>query len=264
MAWNLHSSCAMSIKSNVSSYMSPHPLSLTTDQLVGEARDVFVQHRFTIVPVVDANGRCVGVISASDVLNGNVDPKAAIGSIMSTSLVAVAADHRVTQAATTMANHTVHHAVVVDISMEPVGVFSTVDVSRAVADSDLDQPAEVIMTEELVSVDPADDPAEVHEMLADGGFSEAPVMRAGEIVGVVTQRALLRGMEDDATRVDEVMDRNVVTMNSRASVSEVAAVLGEREVRRVFLVDDAGDLVGMVSTSDLTGYVASLYESFGE
>jgi len=53
--------------------------------------------------------------------------------------------------------------------------------------------------------------------------------------------------------VAEVMTRSVVTITPEATVSEAARVMGRRNVKRLPVVDLEGDLVGIVSRSDIVG-----------
>jgi CBS-domain-containing membrane protein len=56
-----------------------------------------------------------------------------------------------------------------------------------------------------------------------------------------------------AETVAEVMTRSVVTITPEATVGEAARVMGRRNVKRLPVVDLEGDLVGIVSRSDIVG-----------
>jgi CBS domain-containing protein len=56
-----------------------------------------------------------------------------------------------------------------------------------------------------------------------------------------------------AETVAEIMTRSVVTITPEATVGEAARVMGRRSVKRLPVVDLEGELVGIVSRSDIVG-----------
>ncbi|WP_366658554.1 CBS domain-containing protein [Fodinicurvata sp. EGI_FJ10296] len=81
------------------------------------------------------------------------------------------------------------------------------------------------------------------------------VMEGSHIVGVLTDRDIVIGhvAADSSTRavVQDVMTPQVVSCPATASVEEVAATMGDYQVRRLVICDDAGRLVGIVSVGDI-------------
>ena len=83
---------------------------------------------------------------------------------------------------------------------------------------------------------------------------------SGELVGIFTERDVLCRIVDKArdpatTRVMEVMTAEVVTVRSTTRVEEAMAVITERRVRHLPVIDD-GHLKGLVSSGDLTRWVS--------
>lgn len=254
----------MSVRSPVAAYMSPHPLTLVASDSVANARDLFVDNSFTVAPVVDHEGRCVGVISASDLMRRARDRSSQdvrVGELMTTEVVATGAGASIAEAASILTGTGLHHLMVLDDMRIPTGVLSTMDIARALSDSDLSQPAEWIMNPELITVDPGDSPQTARELLREAGVSSAPVVDGGAIIGVVTQLSLLRGAESGASRADEVMESPVRTVRDDTSVAEVARIFAEDGIRRVFIVDDSDEgAIGVLTTTDVSRFAASLYD----
>ncbi|WP_211745338.1 CBS domain-containing protein [Paenibacillus sp. Marseille-Q4541] len=75
-----------------------------------------------------------------------------------------------------------------------------------------------------------------------------------KLVGVVTDRDLvLRGIASKhpgSTKVSEVMTKDVITVDSKASVDAAADIMAKHQVRRLPVVDN-GQLVGILSLGDL-------------
>lgn len=114
-------------------------------------------------------------------------------------------------------------------------------------------------------------------LMLDRHISGLPVLdAAGSLVGIVTEGNLLRGAElgtevhrtgwlqflrgpshqaDDYVEshsrvVGDIMTQDVVTADASASLSEVVAIMRDKRVKRVPILNQ-GRLVGMVSRSDL-------------
>jgi len=77
-----------------------------------------------------------------------------------------------------------------------------------------------------------------------------------KLVGVVTDRdlcmaVLVRGRDPSHVWVQECMTRYPVTCRPDEEVGAALQRMSERRVRRIPVVDDAGNLMGMVSLADL-------------
>lgn len=114
--------------------------------------------------------------------------------------------------------------------------------------------------------------AEAAAFLSTRGFSAAPVIdEAGRPVGVVSRTDLLRhhgqkavrllaappGYEGDGSELDtntpvrDVMTPAVFCVHADAPTAKVVAKMLALDVRRLFVVDDDGVLVGVVSAFDV-------------
>jgi len=81
-----------------------------------------------------------------------------------------------------------------------------------------------------------------------------PVMADGRLAGVITDRdvalAIGGGTQSATRRVQDVMTEAPVTISPQMTVEDAARLMGDRQVRRLPVVDGA-DLVGIVSLGDL-------------
>ncbi|MCB0986621.1 MAG: CBS domain-containing protein [Acidimicrobiales bacterium] len=88
----------------------------------------------------------------------------------------------------------------------------------------------------------------------DGGDGEE------EATAVVTERDVIRALANLAdpaeVRVHSIASTNLVWCDVTATVAEVAELMSERYLRHI-LVEDDGDLVGIVSSRDLLGVYAA-------
>ena len=64
-------------------------------------------------------------------------------------------------------------------------------------------------------------------------------------------------VKSHAVRVEDIMTTDVVTAPPETPLHEIAALLEERRIKRVPIVNKGGDLVGIVSRANLIQVVAS-------
>jgi CBS domain-containing protein len=78
----------------------------------------------------------------------------------------------------------------------------------------------------------------------------------GRITGMITDRdvcmaAYLQGAPLHSITVSSVMSREVVTCKERDDVRDVEHAMRHRQVRRLPVTDDLGQLLGMISLNDI-------------
>ncbi|HEU4430030.1 MAG TPA: CBS domain-containing protein [Myxococcota bacterium] len=88
------------------------------------------------------------------------------------------------------------------------------------------------------------------------GVGSLVVVRDGRPVGIVTDRDLAleticNRLDAGAVRVGELASRSLVTVHADAPVREAVRLMGRRGVRRLPVVDDKGEIVGIVAADDL-------------
>jgi acetoin utilization protein AcuB len=89
------------------------------------------------------------------------------------------------------------------------------------------------------------------ELMDAGGFRRLPVIKDGQVVGILTERDLREHSGDlKSTKVDAAMRTPVVTVDSKTSVEQAARLMLANKIGGIPVVD-AGKLVGIVTTSDL-------------
>jgi CBS domain-containing protein len=117
--------------SNVADMMSQPVLTVTTVDVVGPIRDLMLDGRIHGVPVLDAKGGLVGIVTSSDLVE-EWSPAQGVETVMSDRVVTVSPHATLADAARLMLQEQIHHLVVVDRA-KVVGMFSSFDLLREFA-----------------------------------------------------------------------------------------------------------------------------------
>ncbi len=101
-----------------------------------------------------------------------------------------------------------------------------------------------------------------HDVMREHRVRHLPVLRAGQLVGMLTERdmALVEALKDvDPARVtvEEAMSQDVFTVAPSAPLDEVASEMAARKLGSALVVE-RGKLVGIVTTVDVCHALASL------
>jgi acetoin utilization protein AcuB len=119
-----------------------------------------------------------------------------------------------------------------------------------------------IMTRHPETVNPDDSLAKAKEMMDVAGFRRLPVVKNGEIVGMLTERNLREhGGYLESTKVNAAMSTPVVSVGPNSTVQEAARLMLRHKIGGLPVVD-GGKLVGIVTTIDMLRAFLEVVESF--
>ena len=107
----------------------------------------------------------------------------------------------------------------------------------------------------MVTVKPDDTVLEAIKVLAREDIGAAAVIADGKLVGIFSERdytrkVILLGRHSESTRIEEIMTRNVICVNPRTKTRDCMALMSEKNIRHLPVVED-GRVVGMVSIRDI-------------
>jgi CBS domain-containing protein len=108
---------------------------------------------------------------------------------------------------------------------------------------------------DLWSVDAEQPVLEAIQIMADRRIGALPVMRAGELVGVVSERdyarkVILLGRSSAETAIWQIMSSPVITVGPGETVRHCMEIMTERRIRHLPVVE-GGVTIGMISIGDL-------------
>lgn len=130
-------------------------------------------------------------------------------------------------------------------------------------------PISEIMSKNIIALNRDDDLETAEILFKRHKIRHIPVVNGEVIIGMLSYSDLLRISFADAVydneeevdslvynmfTIDQVMVKDVVTVSSTATIKDVASILSEKEFHALPVVDD-GNLVGIVTTTDLINYL---------
>lgn len=114
-----------------------------------------------------------------------------------------------------------------------------------------------LMTREVKSCVADDLLTRAAQIMWEGDCGIVPVVDSeNRVIGVVTDRdicmaAYTKGLPLDAIRVRDVMAKQVFSCSSQDDVEKALSAMENKQVRRLAVVDEAVNLVGILSLNDL-------------
>ena len=129
-----------------------------------------------------------------------------------------------------------------------------------------------IMQTGIVTISAGDTLSTVEDIMTLGGLRHMPVVRAGTLVGVVSERDLLRASLSNLTgfaheerraflqvvEIARVMSTPPIVISPDAGIGEAARLLAEKRIGCLPVVEE-GKLVGLLTETDVLRYIAGCW-----
>lgn len=97
---------------------------------------------------------------------------------------------------------------------------------------------------------------EALKLMADKGIGAVVVVEHGKVVGIFSERDLARKLilSDQCslfTKVKDLMTSPVVTVKPEFRMRDCMALMSDKHIRHLPVVDDTGHLIGLISIGDV-------------
>ena len=112
---------------------------------------------------------------------------------------------------------------------------------------------------EVLTIDASATVLDAIKRMVESNVGSLLVTEKGRLTGIVTERDYLRrvtleGRTEKETPVREIMSSPLVYVTPDASIEECMAVMTERRIRHLPVLDEGGDVVGVVSIGDVVKF----------
>ena len=113
-----------------------------------------------------------------------------------------------------------------------------------------------IMTRDPVCCSPNDTVKKAAELMKAEDVGPLPVVEAGKLVGIVTDRDLVlnvlaRGLDAANTKVSEAMTRDPISCKEQEALEDALEKMSTYQIRRRPVVDDQGRILGIIAQADI-------------
>lgn len=128
------------------------------------------------------------------------------------------------------------------------------------------------MSKDIISIEANDSMHDATKLLKEHNIKMLPVINNNKLVGVVTDRDLKQAKASDATsleihellyllmkiKIKDIMTKKPITVHQDFTVEETAEILLHNRISGVPVVDDRGNVVGIITQTDLFRVLISL------
>lgn len=135
-----------------------------------------------------------------------------------------------------------------------------------------------IMSSPVICIDSQTSVPAAHLLMKEHGIRRLPVVDDGRLVGIITLGDVRGALPSEATtlnrfelpylmeqlKVDRVMTRGVITVTEETGVVEAARLMVKNKLSGLPVVSADGQVVGMVTESDLFLVLVELLEPDGQ
>ena len=117
----------------------------------------------------------------------------------------------------------------------------------------------------LITISPEATLFDAAVLMTDHKIASLLVLDDGHLVGILAERdflinAVTEQRDPHTTSVGEVMTRDVICCRPHTELEEAKSVMKHRRVRHLPVMDDGGDVVGLISIGDLNAYHVDFQE----
>jgi CBS domain-containing protein len=113
-----------------------------------------------------------------------------------------------------------------------------------------------VMTSNPCTIDAEKSVAYAAKMMRDEDVGLAPIVEDDKLIGMLTDRdiairVVAEGSDPAQVKVREVASKQVVTIDPQQDLDEALRIMAKHQVRRLPVVEEDGQLVGVVAQADI-------------
>jgi len=122
----------------------------------------------------------------------------------------------------------------------------------------MNEPVHTIMTKDLITIDPTERLNKVRQVFMENAVHHLPVVSEGKIVGIVTTYDIWKNeiapQDYATTEVREIMTTTIAKISPNDKIGTAAELFLDNRFHALPIVDEANNLLGLVSTFDVLMY----------
>ena len=252
---------------DLSQTIDRHPFTLTPDTPLSEVITLMSSRRASYV-LVTQEQRLVGIFTERDVVKltavGRNLSGVVIADVMTRQIVTLAESEtqNILNMLSLLRQHHIRHLPVVNAQNELIGIITHGSIREILQPADLLQLRRVsdVMTKEVITAPASASVFQLTQLMAEHQVSCVVIVEEDKLpnlypVGIVTERDIvqLQAMKVDFTQVraDKVMSTPMLPSQPTETLWSAHQKMRQYRIRRVVVVGNAGELVGILTQSSL-------------
>lgn len=134
-------------------------------------------------------------------------------------------------------------------------------------------PISKVSTKNVISVQEGQSVSDVRRSMIENNIHHIPIVRGKKLIGMISFTDMMKlnlvisgadersidAIIDQQFSIEDIMSTDLKTANSKSTIREVAELLSNNSFHSIPLVDDNGDLAGIVTSTDLIQYLFEQY-----
>jgi len=123
------------------------------------------------------------------------------------------------------------------------------------------------MKTDVVTVNKEAKLADVAKIMTDKNIGSVIVVENSKPIGIITERDIVKaigtgkGLE---TRAEEIMTKSLITVREDSPITGALALMRQFNIRHLPVIDDKGNLKGILSIRDVARALDDMFETMGE
>ena len=251
----------------VKDVMTRNVITIDKNRKLSDAMKLMEKNRISRVVVTDSGNLC-GIVTEKDIVKTLGSSKSRkvlpstlhVSAAMRSTLIVAKKNAEIREAALLMTQNKINSLPVIDRG-QLTGIVTTTDILKVL--KGCEEKVSSVLNRHVITVFPTDRIVHARRLMLDNEISGLAVVEEGEVVGMLTERDLMRALgrfKKLADRyqhrrirnmlVGDVMTQDVKTLEVDATVADATRVMLENSISGI-PVTEKGKLAGMVTRGDL-------------
>jgi CBS domain-containing protein len=120
-----------------------------------------------------------------------------------------------------------------------------------------------IMSKGITTVESNKTAASAAKKMADLGIGCLLVTRNGNVIGIITERDLIKkvlakSLDPKEVSVENIMSQPLITVEPSTELGDVSKLMSEKGIKKLPVMD-RGAPVGILTTTDIANYLANVH-----
>jgi diguanylate cyclase (GGDEF)-like protein/PAS domain S-box-containing protein len=242
----------------ISSIMSRDVITLEPKEILMSAVEKMNFNNVSCVVVVE-DKKPTGILTERDIIqiighNINLNVTRLV-SVMKSPVIAISEEIDIPEAANLMVINSLRRLVVVDGEHNIIGIVTQTDIIKNLSiDSFISfKKAEQIMKRKIISLGRKDTVSAAVELMIKNHISCVLIIEDDKPVGIITERDITKSIAENniLNNVEGIMNFPVFTADKDINLYDATKLMEKNKLRSLVIVDSEGDVIGIVTKSDI-------------